>query len=200
MPRPPTVFVSHGAPTLPLTPSPARDFLAGYGARLGRPTGMPAQLAARGLDHGAWVPLMLIYPEADIPVVPLSLQTHLGPAHQLAVGEALAPLREEGVLVLGSGSATHNLGALGGGGTDAAPPDWVSGFTRWLAAAIEGGARDDLLEYRRRAPGALRNHPSDEHFLPLFTALGAAGAGAKGRRVHASTTYRALAMDAYEWR
>jgi 4,5-DOPA dioxygenase extradiol len=259
MSRLPTVFVSHGAPTLPLTPAPARDFLAGYGAALGRPSailavsahwetegpvldaaeapetihdfygfpralyemryaapgaptlarraaellghaGMPARLERRGLDHGAWVPLLLMYPEADIPVVQLSLQTHLGAAHQRRVGEALQPLREDGVLILGSGSATHNLGEFRGAGIDAPAPDWVTGFADWLAKTVEAGDDEALLDYRRAAPHAARNHPSEEHFLPIFTALGAAGHGAEGRRVHASTTYGVLAMDVYEWR
>jgi len=258
MSRFPTIFVSHGAPTLPLTQAPARDFLAGYGASLGRPSaiivvsahwetgaptfdsapspatihdfygfpralyemrykapgdpalaergaallgaaGMTARLEPRGLDHGAWVPLMLMYPAADVPVVQLSLQSHLDAAHQLRVGAALRPLREEGVLVMGSGSTTHNLGELRGGGIDAPSPPWVAAFADWLADAVAEGRTEDLLDYRRRAPHAARNHPSEEHFLPIFTAIGAAGLGVKGRRVHQSATYGALAMDMYEW-
>jgi 4,5-DOPA dioxygenase extradiol len=258
MPRFPAVFVSHGAPTLPLSEAAARGFLAEYGARLGRPTailavsahwetaaatlssatrpetihdfhgfppalyamryaapgapalaeraaallagaGLPSGRAPRGLDHGAWVPLMLMYPEADIPVTQLSVQTHLGAAHEFKVGEALRPLRDEGVLILGSGSATHNLRELRMAAIDAPAAPWVSSFTDWLANAVAAGRTDELVDYRSRAPDAARNHPSDEHFLPFFTALGAAGRGAKGERVHASTTYGALAMDAYQW-
>lgn len=254
----PTVFVSHGAPTLPLSEAAARGFLAGYGARLGRPTailavsahwetaaptlssakkpetihdfhgfpralydmryaapgapalaeraaallagaGLPAVLEPRGLDHGAWVPLMLMYPTADIPVTQLSVQTHLGAAHEFKLGQALQPLRDEGVLILGSGSATHNLRELRMAAIDAPASPWVSSFTDWLAKAVEAGRTDELLDYRSRAPNAARNHPSDEHFLPFFAALGAAGPGAKGARVHASTTFGALAMDAYQW-
>lgn len=258
MPKLPSVFVSHGAPTLPLTDSPARAFLAAYGKRIGRPSailvvsahwesaaatlgsaakpetihdfhgfpralyemrytapgatdlakraaallgaaGIAAGFEPRGLDHGAWVPLLLMYPEADIPVTQLSVQTQLGAAHQLKIGEALRGLRDEGVLILGSGSATHNLGELRMAAVDAPPSPWVGGFTDWLARAVEEGRTDDLVNYRRRAPNAARNHPSEEHFLPFFAALGAAGPAAKGRRVHASTNFGALAMDAYEW-
>jgi len=142
---------------------------------------------------------MLMYPEADIPVTQLSVQTGLGAAHEYRVGEALQPLREEGVLILASGSATHNLGELRMAAIDAPATPWVSDFTDWLARAVAEGRTEDLVDYRRRAPHAARNHPSEEHFLPLFTALGAAGSGAKGSRVHASTTYGALAMDAYQW-
>jgi 4,5-DOPA dioxygenase extradiol len=257
MPKFPAVFVSHGAPTLPLTEAAARDFLAGFGKALGRPSailavsahwetpaprlgtarapetihdfygfpralyemryaapgapalaeraaalletaGMAAAGEKRGLDHGAWVPLMLMYPQADIPVTQLSIQTELGAAHQRTVGAALAPLRDENVLILASGSATHNLGELRMAALDAPAVPWVKAFTDWLEEAVAEGRTDALVDYRRRAPNAVRNHPSEEHFLPFFTALGAAGA-AKGRRVHASTTYGALAMDAYRW-
>jgi 4,5-DOPA dioxygenase extradiol len=257
MPKFPTVFVSHGAPTLPLSEAAARGFLAGYGKVLGRPSailavsahwetasprlssatqpetihdfsgfpralyemryaapgapalaeraaalldraGIAAASEKRGLDHGAWVPLMLMYPEADIPVAQLSVQTALGAAHELKIGEALRALRDEDVLILASGSATHNLGELRMGSIDAPAAPWVRQFTDWLALAVEEGRTGDLVDYRKRAPNALRNHPSEEHFLPFFAALGAAGA-AKGRRVHASTTYGALAMDAYQW-
>ena len=179
--------------------APGDPALARRAAALLEGAGLPARLEPRGLDHGAWVPLMLMYPEADIPVVQLSIQTQRGPAHQLRVGEALAPLRADGVLVLGSGSVTHNLGEFRGATIDAPPPEWVTHFADWLAAAAAEGRTADLLDYRRRAPGAVRNHPSDEHLLPFFTALGAAGAGAAGRRVHASTTHGVLAMDVYEW-
>jgi 4,5-DOPA dioxygenase extradiol len=161
--------------------------------------GHKAQLAERGLDHGAWVPLLLMYPAADIPVIQLSLQTRRGPAHQLKIGAALRALRDEGVLIIGSGSATHNLSEFRGADIDAAPPAWVSDFAEWLDASVSGGRTEDLVDYRRRAPGAARNHPSEEHFLPLFTALGAAGEGTAGRRVHTSTTYGILAMDVYQW-
>lgn len=150
-----------------------------------------------GFDHGAWVPLMLMYPEADIPVVAVSIDPDAGPEHHRRLGEALGPLREEDVLIVASGAFTHNLGELRRGERNTlTAPDWVAGFVDWTARAIVEGRVDDLVHYRDRAPGAVRNHPTEEHFLPLFAALGAGGGG-PGRRLHASTTFSVLAMDAY---
>jgi 4,5-DOPA dioxygenase extradiol len=254
--RPPALFVSHGAPTLPFEEVPARDFLAGLADRLPRPrailvvsahwetavptvnsvavndtihdfSGFPREMytlrypapgskglaervnallgdagfatatdAARGLDHGAWVPLMLAYPAHDIPVVQLSVQTHLGPEHHLRIGEALAPLRDEGVLILASGSFTHDLSSWR---THAGQPEpaWVSDFAAWFNAALAKGRVADLAAYRALAPNAARNHPTEEHLLPLFVALGAGGAAPLVERLHASSTYAVLRMDAY---
>jgi 4,5-DOPA dioxygenase extradiol len=153
--------------------------------------------AARGLDHGAWVPMLLGWPEADIPVTQLSIQHPLGPAHHLAVGRALRPLREEGVLILASGSATHNLRELHRGAAPIPPSAWASAFADWLAQKIEAGDRAALTDYRRQAPNAARAHPRDEHFLPLFVALGAGQDDRPGRRLHRSWTFGGLAMDAY---
>jgi 4,5-DOPA dioxygenase extradiol len=179
-------------------PAPGAPELAGHAAALLEAAGFPADVDdTRGLDHGAWVPLLLMYPEADVPVTQLSLQTHLGPAHHFRIGEALRPLREAGVLVLGSGSLTHNLGEFRQHRGDRAPPPWVVEFADWIADKIACGSIDDLLDYRRRTPHAERNHPTDEHLLPLFFALGAAGPGAYGARVHTSNAYGVLAMDAY---
>jgi hypothetical protein len=174
------------------------DQLAGRAAALLEAAGFPADVdETRGLDHGAWVPLLLMYPEADVPVTQLSLQAHLGPAHHFRIGEALRPLRETGVLVLGSGSLTHNLGEFRQHRGDPTPPPWVVEFADWMADKIARGSIEDLLDYRRRAPHAERNHPTDEHLLPLFFALGAARPGARGSRVHTSNAYGVLAMDAY---
>ncbi|MEQ9506932.1 MAG: class III extradiol ring-cleavage dioxygenase [Hyphomonas sp.] len=150
----------------------------------------------RGLDHGAWVPLMLAWPEADIPVLQVSLQTHLGPAHHYRLGQALAPLAAEDVLVLGSGSFTHDLRSVDWRGNNVAP-DWVTEFADWTNAALADGRIDDLLDYRRLAPSAARNHPTEEHFLPLFVALGAGGLHA--RLLHQSLTFSVLRMDAFEF-
>jgi 4,5-DOPA dioxygenase extradiol len=253
----PSIFVSHGAPTLPLTDAPAKDFLCGLGASLPRPkailvvsahwetaapmvSAMPvndtihdfrgfprelyqmrydapgdpdlaAQVAAllqaaglscgidrqRGLDHGAWVPLLLMYPDADIPVLQLSVQTHLGPAHHLRVGRALAALRGQSVLIVGSGSFTHDLSEFRGQALDAPAPDWVNGFADWFDAALTSGDTDALVDYRKLAPFAAKNHPSDEHLLPLYAALGAGGADAQAIRLHASATFSVLRMDVY---
>ena len=150
----------------------------------------------RGLDHGAWVPLSLMYPKADVPVAQLSIQTPLGPAHHVAVGRALAPLREEDVLVLASGSATHNLYTMERGAHDA-PPQWAVEFDDWLAASLEAGDEEALVNYRRQAPYAREAHPRDEHLLPVFVAFGAGGPGAKGRCLHRSFTHGSLSMAAF---
>jgi 4,5-DOPA dioxygenase extradiol len=177
--------------------APGAPALAERVAALLRAGGFGAEIDhARGLDHGAWAPLMLAFPAADIPVVQLSLQTHLGPAHHWRLGRALAPLRQEGVLVLGSGSFTHNLGELRRG-DDGPEPRWVTDFARWFDAALKEGRMDDLVHYRERAPEAARNHPTDEHLLPIYVALGAAGAHARAERLHASATNWSLRMDAY---
>ncbi len=256
MKRQPALFVSHGAPTLPLEDIPARRFLADLGAALPRPRailavsahwltdrpavsaaprpetihdfyGFPAELyklrypaagdadlagrvrellssagldaavdEGRGLDHGAWVPLMLMYPEADVPVIQLSLQPQLGTRHHLRLGAALAPLREEGVLILGSGGATHNLREFRGSRAEDPLVDYAGRFARWLSDAVERGDREALADYRALAPDAARNHPSEEHLLPLHVA---AGAGSRGQRIHRSASYGILAMDAYRF-
>jgi 4,5-DOPA dioxygenase extradiol len=157
----------------------------------------PVVVQQHGYDHGTWVPLMLLYPDAGVPVVQLSVQPQLGPAHHVAVGRALASLKDEGFLVIGSGSATHNLKAFYSArhAPDAPPAEWVTDFTDWVHDKIEAGATADLVHYRTHAPHAIENHPTEEHFLPLFIALGA-GAG-RGQRIHASTRNGVLAMDTY---
>jgi len=151
----------------------------------------------RGLDHGAWVPLSLMYPDADIPVAQVGLQFDLGPAHHLRLGRALAALRAENVLVIGSGSFTHNLSRLGREAVDGPQPADVVAFGDWFDAAIREGREADLLAYRSLAPFAEQQHPTDEHLLPLYVALGAGGAGVRGERLHSSAMYSSLRMDAY---
>lgn len=153
----------------------------------------------RGLDHGAWIPLSLMYPEADIPVIQLSLQHATGPEHHWKIGQALQPLRHQGVLILGSGGATHNLSEVGRHRLAEPPETYASEFDDWLARAVEIGDVEALLDYKSVAPHARHNHPTDEHFMPLFVALGAAGAGAKGKRLHQGFTYGVLSMAAYGW-
>lgn len=180
-------------------PAPGAPALARRIATLLEAAGFAADLSKdRGLDHGAWVPLMLAYADADVPVTQLSIQTRRGPAWHWRLGEALRPLRDEGVLILASGSATHNLREFGRHGRDAAPLGYVAAFNDWLANAVVGGRRDDLIDYRSLAPEAARNHPTEEHLLPLFVAAGAGRSG-RGERLHASYTYGALAMDAYRF-
>ena len=249
----PSVFVSHGSPTLPYDDVPARDFLRGLGVKLGTPKavlvasahwdtqapalnaaprnatihdfyGFPKPLyelryeapgapalaeraaslladaglrasidAERGLDHGAWVPLMLMYPDADIRVFQLSVQSKAGAAHHIALGRALAPLREDGVLILGSGGFVHNLGAIDwNGGPE---PEWSRAFADWTHQKLLARDETALADYRMRAPQATMAHPTEEHFMPLFVAYGAGGESAL--RLHTSATFGSLRMDAY---
>lgn len=262
MTRLPSLYISHGSPNLLLHNTVAREFLADYGAKLGKPDaiviasahfetdrptvvsdpapgmiydmyGFPPELyevqyrapgapelagrvagllndagfatdvnPSRGYDHGVWVPLSLLYPQADIPVLQVAVQPAAGTRHHFAMGEALASLRDENILVIGSGSLTHNLGEIrqeGGGRRplDDAEPDWVRAFADWVGERIAAGNVDDLIEYRTRAPHAARNHPTDEHFLPLFVALGAAQGDHAGTCIHSSHEYGVLRMDAF---
>jgi 4,5-DOPA dioxygenase extradiol len=244
----PSLFVSHGAPTLPLDDVPARDFLRGLGRQIGRPSaivvasahwdtetpqanavaanttihdfyGFPqplyqlrydapgdARLAAeiaaltgalvdtgRGLDHGAWVPLMLMYPHADIPVLQLSVQSHRDAAHHIALGRSLSKLRDENVLVIGSGGFVHNLRRLDWGG--GAEPDWSRDFAGWMDDRLTARDEPALADWHRRAPHATTAHPTTEHLMPLFVAYGAGGP--ETRRLHSSATFGSLRMDAY---
>jgi 4,5-DOPA dioxygenase extradiol len=152
----------------------------------------------RGLDHGAWVPLALMAPSADIPVLQISLQTPLGPAHHVKIGAALSVLRTEGVLIIGSGSFTHDLSEIFRNRfpENAPVPDWVSRFADWFDEVLQHGDVERLISYRASAPFAVRNHPTEEHLLPLFVALGAGGLD-RATRLHKSATYGVLRMDAY---
>lgn len=202
-PAPETVHDFYGFPEALYRiryPAPGAPDLARRAARLLADAGIAADLVPdRGLDHGAWVPLGLMYPAADVPVTQLAVQPRLGPAHHARIGAALRPLRDDGVLLLGSGSVTHNLGEFGGHGYDAPPPQWVSGFNDWLADALVEGRAEDLIAYRALAPHAARNHPTEEHLLPLFVAMGAATPGTPARRVHEAYTYGVIGMDAYRF-
>jgi 4,5-DOPA dioxygenase extradiol len=158
--------------------------------------GLPTTLdAQRGLDHGAWVPLLFLYPDAEVPVTQLSIQPHLSPLHHYRLGEALRPLTREGVLIIGSGSLTHNLHEFRGRPTGVEP--YVREFQQWMKTSIDANDMAALLDYRRLAPSAVRSHPTDEHLLPLFVALGAAGAGGSARRITDEVTFGVIAMDSY---
>lgn len=180
-------------------PAPGAPWLAMRTATLLKAGGLATLTAARGLDHGSWVPLMLMFPGADIPVTQLSVQTKKGAAHHWQLGELLRPLRDEGVLIVASGSVTHNLGEFGRHRYDAAPPEWVTVFNDWLHARLAEGDREALLDYRQRAPGAVRNHPTEEHLLPLLVAAGAATPTVPAQRVFAGYTYGVIGMDAYRF-
>ena len=258
----PTLFVSHGAPTLPLERGvPAREFLSSLGLRFpsitavlcisahwntprpavnavekpatihdfsgfprelygvtypaaGAPelarrvaglveaAGLPCDIdTGRGIDHGAWIPMMLMYPDTGIPVVQLSVQGHLDPARHLALGNAIVSLRHEGVLVLGSGGAVHPLGdpsvALGEG----LPTEkWAIAFNDWLNLTVTSGDSGSLVRYRELGPFAVHAQPYPDHFMPLLVAMGAAGQGARGTVLHQSWYWGNLGMGAYEFR
>ena len=182
-------------------PAPGAPDLAQEALRLLTRAGLDATTdSSRGLDHGAWVPLMLMYPEATIPVVQLSAQTELDPKHHVDLGRALRPLRKDGVLIFGSGGATHNLPEIHKYSSDSPPTDYAFAFDKWLEEAITQGREDALLNYKEEGPPASRNHPYPaEHFLPLFVPFGAAGPGAKGRLIHKAFMYGVLSMAAYAW-
>ncbi len=255
----PALFVSHGAPTLAITPSPAGTYLAALGAALAPPAaiivisahhvargvditvdaapqtihdfsgfpealhqitypapgapGLAAELSkmlgaagfearlqsGRGFDHGAWVPLRLMFPQAGIPVLQVSVDMAQTPHWHFRLGQALAPLLARNILIIGSGSITHNLGEFfhGGYDVDAPRPDWVDAFAGWIAQNLEAGKIDRVLDAVEAGPFGKRNHPSMDHILPLFVALGAGGPRALARQLHTSTSYGVLVMDAY---
>ncbi len=184
-------------------PAPGDPALAARTAQLLGNAGIACDMDPdRGFDHGAWVPGILLYPEAEIPMVQLSVQPGSSPAEHLAVGRALAPLRDEGVLILGSGSATHNLADLRRDQLDAPPLAYVRAFEDWLIGRVDAADADALCSYVTRAPEALHNHPTPDHILPLFAPLGAAmngGTGSPGENIHTSCTYGVLAMTCFRW-
>jgi 4,5-DOPA dioxygenase extradiol len=149
----------------------------------------------RGLDHGAWAPLLYMYPDADVPVVQISLQPELGTRHHLRLGRALRAVEEDNVLVIGSGHMTHNLRDWMRGRGE--PQPYAEEFSGWVKERIERHELDELADYRAKAPHGARAHPTDEHFLPLFFALGAARDEYKAERFFSSIDAGVLSMDAY---
>lgn len=177
-------------------PAPGSPALANQVVDLLRASGWKSELDHhRGLDHGAWVPLMYLAPEADIPVVQVSMPSSLDTQTAWKLGEALKPLREMNVLLIGSGSLTHNLYEFRGHG--AAEAEYVKQFAAWTKQALEARDASALLGYEAHAPSAKRAHPTDEHFLPLFIALGAADQDFETRVLEGGVTYSVLAMDSY---
>ena len=177
-------------------PAPGSPALAHEVIALLQSAGMAAQGdAERPFDHGAWVPLMHLFAQADLPVVQVALPSDAGPAEVYAMGVALRSLRQSGVLVMGSGSMTHNLREFFGGEREPAP--YVLEFSRWIEDTLLRGDLAALLDYRRRAPHAARAHPTDDHFLPLFFALGAAGDDLRPDYLSREVMYGVLAMDAF---
>ncbi|MES2820081.1 MAG: class III extradiol ring-cleavage dioxygenase [Pseudomonadota bacterium] len=178
-------------------PAPGSPALAEQVRQLLAADGVNASIdAERPLDHGAWVPLSLMYPRADIPVVQLSLPTRLGPALQTRIGRALAGLRQQGILLIGSGSITHNLGELDWQAGPEVIEPWARDFRDWMVSRLDADDKEALHDYRRLAPSAVRNHPSDEHLLPLFFAR---GAGGRFKVEHSGFTLGALGMDIYSF-
>jgi 4,5-DOPA dioxygenase extradiol len=260
MDRMPTLFISHGGPSIVISDTDARRYLESLGDRVARPRaivvvsahfetdgvavvtdpkpemiydfrGFPAELyelvypapgepalaekafelldraglaptkiERRGYDHGTWTPLLLAFPKADIPVVQVSIDPNRDARWHHEVGRALAPLRDDGVLLIGSGHITHNLGAFFGAmrrgePVDPALPGKVSAFTKWFAEKIAIGDTDALLGWKAQAPYPADNHPTDEHLMPIFVAYGAGGG--RGERVHASVDHGFFANDSY---
>ncbi|KAI8566010.1 hypothetical protein RHMOL_Rhmol02G0005900 [Rhododendron molle] len=152
----------------------------------------------RGLDHGAWVPLMLMFPEADIPVCQLSIQTNRDGTYHYNLGKVLAPLKEEGILIIGSGSATHNLRALRQS-RDGSVASWALEFDTWLKDALLNGRYEDVNHYEERAPHSKVAHPWPDHFYPLHVAIGAAGENAKAELIHHSWDLGALSYASYKF-
>jgi 4,5-DOPA dioxygenase extradiol len=177
-------------------PAPGAPAIAQRAQALLKEAGFPAAIdGCRGLDHGAWAPLLYAYPDAQVPVIQISVQPALGPRHHLSVGKALRPLSQDGVLIVGSGHMTHNLRdwARGGG----KPEPYAREFADWVNARLLAHDFDALIDYRSRAPSGVRAHPTDEHFLPLFPALGAAREDARPQRIYDAIDAGVLAMDAY---
>ena len=181
-------------------PAPGAPQLAQRVAALLGASGMETDIDPdRGFDHGAWTPLFHTYPEADVPATQLSIQWPEGPAHHVCLGEALRPLREEGVLIFASGGATHNLRELSWQRGNPVPQPWTAEFNEWLADALLARRIDDLVAYRDKAPFAVRNHPTDEHLIPLFVALGAGDPDGATQRLHSSIASGVISMDAYRF-
>jgi len=177
-------------------PSPGAPEVARRAQALLKDAGITAGIdGCRGLDHGAWSPLLYMYPDADIPVVQISVQPELGPRHHVAVGNSLRSLSNEGVLIIGSGHMTHNLRDWSRG--QGAPAPYAKEFQAWVFDKLNRKDVDTLVDYRSASPHGVRAHPTDEHFLPLFFALGAAAEKAKPERVYDAIDAGVLAMDAY---
>lgn len=176
---------------------PGQPELAQDAARLLSDAGFAVKIdALRGLDHGAWVPLRHLRPAADLPVFQVSMPHDLDAAGALRLGQALAPLRERGVLIIGSGSMTHNLYEFQRPVRD---PEYAQAFVDWVQDAVQRRDAEALVNYRARAPHAQRAHPSEEHFLPLLVALGASKDTEAAQWLTGGMTYGVLSMDSIGW-
>jgi 4,5-DOPA dioxygenase extradiol len=158
--------------------------------------GIDAELVSeRGLDHGAWIPLLLSHPQARIPVLQVSLPSADLP-ECARLGEALGPLRDEEILIIGSGGSVHNLRAMN---REERTDTWASGFERWLRETVEGNRFEQLLSAERSSPLFPAAHPTSEHFAPLLTAWAAGDRHRPGRRFHHSYSYGNLGMSMFEF-
>ena len=172
--------------------------IAQEAARLLTAAGFATELdARRGLDHGAWVPLMHLLPRADVPVFQVSMPVQLTTQQALQMGQALAGLRQQGVLIVASGSMTHNLYEIEPPASPARA--YATEFAQWVQTAVLANAVQPLVHYRREAPHAERAHPTEEHFLPLLVALGAQEAGDHATLIPGGMTHGVLSMDSYLW-
>jgi 4,5-DOPA dioxygenase extradiol len=179
-------------------PAPGAPELAEDIAERLAAAGLPSRVVSdHGLDHGVWVPLLRMYPQADLPVVPLSVDPRGDAATHFAVGRALAPLREANVLVIGSGGFVHNLRDLDWQHKDAPESEWAQAFTDWMRDRLVTHDLPALLDWRTQAPNAQRAHPTIEHLLPLFVALGAAGDKPSVTTLHNSHEMGSLVLDAF---
>jgi 4,5-DOPA dioxygenase extradiol len=178
-------------------PATGAPDVAAEASRLLREAGFSVQTdSRRGLDHGAWVPLIYLAPDARVPVFQVSMPHDLDAAGAVRLGEALAPLREQGVLIVGSGSLTHNLHEVFRGNADV---EYAQSFVDWIRRAV--GQRDTaaLVGYRHQAPSASRAHPTEEHFLPLLVAAGASRPTDSVSLLNGGMTYGVLSMDSFLW-
>lgn len=201
-PAPPTVHDFGGFPEALYRlryPAPGAVALAERAGTALKEAGFDATMDPRhGIDHGVWVPLLHLFPAADIPVLPLSVSPGRDAAWHLALGRALVPLLSDGVLLIGSGGFVHNLGRLAWQTPDARiPSDWARDFADWMTARIQDGEADCAADWLTRAPQPRLAHPTPEHLLPLFVAWGAAGAGVAGTLLHQDWEFGSLAMHAF---
>lgn len=179
-------------------PAPGQPTLAAEAAQRLTQAGFTVRLQAqRGLDHGAWVPLFHLLPQAQVPVFQVSMPVDLDTRQALQMGQALAALRAQGVAIVGSGSMTHNLYEVDQPDAQALP--YVSEFTTWVRTAVVTRGAAHLVNYRAEAPHAQRAHPSEEHFLPLLLALGATHGADPVRVLDGDTTHGVLSMESYAW-
>lgn len=201
-PRPKTIHDFGGFPRILFTlnyPAPGSEALARKVFQLLNAAGIHAELDSnQGLDHGVWVPLMHLRPQADTPVVPVSMPADATPASLYALGQMLAELRKEGIAIIGSGSMTHNLYEFRGG-LITEPEPYVTEFSSWVRSHVMNRDLASLLNYRVLAPHAVRAHPTDEHFLPLFFALGASFAHEVMQVLATEVRYGMLSMESYAW-